>query len=377
MVLSALDKIVQKLESWYDLLTAIDKVGVIDKLEVERESGVRVKKNEQGAEVLIEDLVFSYTKERKIFDKINLNIAPGSRSSLVGVSGSGKTSLAYLISGLHQADEGNIVFNGMPIKSVDLIDLRNNIALVSDFNEIFTASVQENITLNREVSDEELEKVINLVELQRDIKQYPQGLQTQLQSEGRNISLGQRQRILLARSIINSPQLLILDEAFGGMDERTKLKIIENIFDPDLPWTISNITHDAEVVAKTEDIYLLEKGVIKEEGHIDDLTSNPESSFSTLFPELRRMVRRSLINNESLDAIRAPYIVKSLAYIAIAVLIGFAVFLFLPWRQTVTGEGVVTVFSPMQRPQNINSQIDAKISKWHVYEGRWCSVVIF
>jgi ATP-binding cassette subfamily B protein len=177
-----------------------------------------------------------------------------------------------------------------------LNDLRKNIALVSDFNEIFSGTVEENILLGRSyLSEDDLRRVIDLVELERDLKQYPNGLQTLLLSEGRNISLGQRQRILLARSIINNPQLLILDEAFGGMDEMTKLKIIEKLFEKSQPWTILNITHDAEVVAKTDYIYLLEKGLVREQGPLNDLISNSESQFCKLFPELTRIKQKEMI----------------------------------------------------------------------------------
>lgn len=287
MILSAVDKIVQKLESWYDLITAINKVSMIFKLGNERETGAKVKHNEKGAEIVCEDLVFSHNYGRRVFDGLNLQIDSGSRTSLIGVSGSGRTTLAQLISGLHELQEGNILFNGTPVKGLNLISLRENIALVSNFNEIFAGTVEENITLRREnVSQEDLDKVIELVELQRDIKQYPQGLQTELLSEGENISLGQRQRILLARSIVVPPQLLILDEAFAGMDDATKLKIIDKVFDKERPWTILNITHDADVVSKTEFLYLLEKGEVKEKGFIADLSRDAESTFSKLFPEL-------------------------------------------------------------------------------------------
>jgi ATP-binding cassette subfamily B protein len=296
MILSALDKIIQKLESWYDLLTALDKVNIINLLDLERTNGIKAKSNAQGAEIICEDIIFGYKPERKIFEKLNLHLESGSRTSLVGISGAGKTTLAYLITGLYDAQEGNILFNGSPIKSLLLTDLRKNIALVSDFNEIFAGTVEENILLGRAyLTEDDLRRVIDLVELERDLKQYPNGLQTELLSEGRNISLGQRQRILLARSIIDNPQLLILDEAFGGMDEMTKLKIIDKLFEKSQPWTILNITHDAEVVLKTDFVYLLEKGQVLEQGLLNDLIGNPESKFSRLFPELARIKLKEMI----------------------------------------------------------------------------------
>ena len=179
--------------------------------------------------------------------------------------------------------------DGRDLNSIDLDSLRARFALVSDFNKIFSGTVEENILLGRDhLAKESLEKVIEMLELERDLRKYPNGINTHLLSEGRNISLGQRQRILIARAVIGNPQLLILDEAFGGMDEMTKLKIINKMFDLKNPWTILNITHDAEVVARTNEIFLLEDGCIKEKGLIDDLSNDSNSAFSRLFPELAK-----------------------------------------------------------------------------------------
>ena len=292
MIVSSLDKIVQKFESWYDLLTAIDKVSHITDLDTERDDGIELNLNEKGLELVCDDLSFSYNAQRKVLDKVNLQLESGSRKSIVGVSGAGKTTFAYLISGLQEFQEGNILLNGSPLKGLSLDSIRRNIALVSDYNEIFAATIEENIVLNRtDISQEDLDEVIELVYLERDLQQFSQGIKTKLLSEGRNVSLGQRQRILLARALVSKPQLLILDEAFGGMDERTKLKIINNIFDVNKPWTILNITHDAEVVLRTNYIYLLDQGEIAEEGETKKLLKNSESSFSKLFPDLHKIAK--------------------------------------------------------------------------------------
>lgn len=292
MIVSSLDKIVQKFESWYDLLTAIDKVSHITDLDTERDDGIELNLNEKGLELVCDDLSFSYNAQRKVLDKVNLQLESGSRKSIVGVSGAGKTTFAYLISGLQEFQEGNILLNGSPLKGLSLDSIRRNIALVSDYNEIFAATIEENIVLNRaDISKEDLDEVVELVHLERDLQQFSQGIKTKLLSEGRNVSLGQRQRILLARALVSKPQLLILDEAFGGMDERTKLKIINNIFDVNKPWTILNITHDAEVVLRTNYIYLLDQGKIAEQGETKKLLENSESSFSKLFPDLYKIAK--------------------------------------------------------------------------------------
>lgn len=289
MIITAINKIVQKIETWYDLLTAIDKVNYISKLDKERSDGLSLEKSPQASSIKIQNLSFSYNENFEIFNNLNLELNPSARASLVGVSGSGKTSLAYILAGLHEIKSGKIYLDNRDINSISLESLRNKVSLVSDFNEIFSGTVAENILLGRTFNKSRIDEVINILELERDLKKYPLGLESSLLSEGRNISLGQRQRILIARAIINQPQLLILDEAFGGMDEMTKLKIINRLLSSENPWTILNITHDAELVSRTKDIFLLEDSHIKEQGLLDDLINNSESRFSQLFPELARL----------------------------------------------------------------------------------------
>jgi len=243
----------------------------------------------QGAKIKCRSLHFAYDSnpDKEVLHDINLEISPGTRASLVGISGSGKTSFAYLISRIHKNTSGEIYFNDILIQQFNPDLLRQQIAFVGNFGEIFTGSIRENILIGREnVSENHLNEVVDLVELRRDLNRFEQGLESELLSEGRNISLGQRQRILLARALVGKPQLLILDEAFSGMDEMTKLKVIDKLFDSAKPWTILNISHDPEVVVKTNHIFLLVDGRIIEAGLLDQLRASPGSEFIRLFPKL-------------------------------------------------------------------------------------------
>ena len=105
-------------------------------------------------------------------------------------------------------------------------------------------------------------------------------------SGGRNLSRGQVQRLLIARAIAERPRLLILDEAFTGIDEKTKLKIIDSLFASENAWTVLDISHDAEVVMRSDNVYVLTQGQINESGTPADLSWRNESEFSTLFPDL-------------------------------------------------------------------------------------------
>jgi ATP-binding cassette subfamily B protein len=110
--------------------------------------------------------------------------------------------------------------------------------------------------------------------------------------------MGQRLRILIAREIVEKPQLLILDEAFNGTDEKTKLKILDNLLNKKLQWTVINITEDAEVVVKTDIVHVLQDGQIVESGSPEELAGSSSSIFSTLFPELVKQIQEKNVQGE-------------------------------------------------------------------------------
>lgn len=285
MVLSALDKLVSQLSMFYDLLTGYEKVGQVTDLSTERRDGAELPK-ERGATVRCHHLHFSFPDHPGILKDINLELKQGQCASLVGVSGSGKTTLAFLMAGLLEPTSGTVFMNGCDIRDLNLDYLRQNIALVSDPDEIFEGTVEENITLGRDIPLTKLHQVLDLLCLTPRIAAMPNGLKTRLVSAGRNISLGQRQKILVARAILNEPQLLILDEAFTGVDQHTKVQILDNLIARENPWTILNISHDPAVILRSDITHVLHNGTIIESGSPKVLAVQKESAFAHLFPEI-------------------------------------------------------------------------------------------
>jgi len=291
-VLSALEKIIRNCDTFYDLLTGLDKVGHISDLPIERRGGVQLPESEGGLHIECINLHFSYDS-REILSQLNLSIAPGERASLVGASGAGKTTLASLICALQEADAGTVEVNGFDSRDLDVMSLRRDVGLVGDVNEIFEGTIEENVGLGRPgVFHQDIRWAIDVAQLSDDLIHLPNGINTMLVSGGRNLSRGQVQRLLIARAIAERPKLLILDEAFSGIDEKTKLKIIESIFSAENVWTVIDISHDAEVVVRSDKVYLLSNGYISESGSPADLAWRTESEFSLLFPDLANQIRR-------------------------------------------------------------------------------------
>ena len=300
MMLAAIEKLANNIDEYYDLLTSLVKIGTITDLPIEKMSGATLATDNIGAQIDCQQLSFSYHSTHPIISSLDLTIEAGQRVSLVGESGCGKTTFAYLLAGLHKPSHGRISFNGFDIRETHLGSLRKNIALVSGNNEIFEGSIEENILMGRtDIDRSTLYRAIDLANLDNSLIAFPKGLQTPLISEGLNISIGERLRILIARAIVKNPKLLILDDVFFGIDEKTKLKILSNLIDPALPWTVLDISHDPIIVMQSEIVHVLHQGQIAESGIPETLLVQPNSLFADLFPDLAyRMTTKSLLAKE-------------------------------------------------------------------------------
>jgi len=285
--LEGLEKIVRLLEQGYDLLTSLDKVGHVTDMPVERLRGRDLPISESGVRVECRKLRFSYDGKIDILSNLDLSIHQGEHVSLVGKSGVGKSTLAMLLCGMHEPAHGLVQINGMDVRDSNLSSLRRVVGMVSDANEIFAGTIEENILLGRQyISHEDLQWALDFSRLTEDLAAMSDGLQTMLVTEGRNLSRGQVQRLLIARAIVSRPQLLILDEGFTGIDEKDKLAILDNLYDPQYKWTIIDISHDPEVVIRSKKVHVMANGQIVETGIPRDLMEIRDCEFTRLFPSL-------------------------------------------------------------------------------------------
>ncbi len=285
--MEGLEKIIRLLENYYDLLTGLDKVGHLIDLPAEHQNGRDLPVNPQGAKVVCRKVSFAYENRMEILSGLDLRIEPGEHVSLVGQSGVGKSTLAMLLCGLHEANHGQVQINDMDLRDASAESLRQSVGLVSDDNEIFAGTIEENILLGRDhLTHRDLQWAIEFAQLTEVLADLPDGLRTKVVSEGRNLSRGQVQRLLIARAVINRPQLLILDEGFTGVDENDKLEILEELFKPEYKWTIINISHDPETVIRSKTIHVLAEGKIVQSGSPSELTRLPEGEFTRLFPAM-------------------------------------------------------------------------------------------
>lgn len=292
-VLAALDKLVRQSDQVFDLLTGLDKLGHVTDLPTEREGGYALPDSPSGdgLSVVCREVRFSYRPGDEVLFGLNLSLAPGDRVSLVGASGAGKSTLAALLCGLEEPSYGTVEVGGIEVRVVDLASLRRAVALVGYTNEIFDGTIEENVRAGRtELSHEDVRWALEMACLTDDIARMPRGAGTRLVSGGQNLSRGQAQRLLIARALAGRPRLLLLDEAFTGIDERTTLKVLDALYAPEHRWTIVDISHEAKVVLRSGTVHVLADGRIVEMGTPVEL-ARKDGEFSALFPYLCRQLR--------------------------------------------------------------------------------------
>jgi ATP-binding cassette subfamily B protein len=293
-VLAAMEKLIRQTDQFFDLLTGLDKVGNLTDMETERSGGSSLPFPEapQGLEVQCRNIKFSYANGRPVLDGVTMQLNAGDRVSLVGESGAGKSTLGMLLCGLDEPSHGTVEFDGIEVRTMCLDSIREHVSMIGYENELFDGTIEENILVGREnLTLKDVRWAVEIAQLANDVSEMPEGLHTKVISGGKNLSRGQVQRILIARAIVGKPRLLILDEAFTGIDEKQTLKILDALFDAANSWTIIDISHDSEVIERTETVYVLSDGKIKESGPLMSLANNEYGEFSNLFPVLSKNLR--------------------------------------------------------------------------------------
>ena len=240
LVINSVEKIIVGLETFYDVITSIEKIGQISDLKMEETSSK--EKDTCFTKINLEAENISYTfpdSSSSVLDSINLKIDSCERILLEGDNGSGKTTLIRILSGLMQPNSGALYINDDTYQKIDLNQYHSQIGTIIHGETPFEGTILENITFNNPlVSTEDLKWAIEGVDLGSFIKSLPEGLNTKIYPEGKQLSSSNAQKILLARSIINKPKILFYEDPLEKMDEGTANKIIDFITDSKQQWTV-------------------------------------------------------------------------------------------------------------------------------------------
>jgi ATP-binding cassette, subfamily B, multidrug efflux pump len=246
---------------------------MMEKPEIEDAPGVKPAGEEVQGEIEFRNLTFSYSADAApVLRDINLRIPAGSSLAIVGPTGSGKTTLVSLIPRIYDAEPGSVLIDGKPVREYALADLRRNIGFVPQETFLFSETIRENIAFGVEsAADDEVRWAAEAANIATDIEEFPEKYKTMVGERGITLSGGQKQRTAIARALIRSPRILILDDALSSVDTHTEDKILNHLREVMQGRTTIFISHRVSTVRNADRIAVLHSGRIVELGTHDEL----------------------------------------------------------------------------------------------------------
>ena len=219
----------------------------------------------------LQNISFGYSPlEEPLISELNLSVRPGGWVALVGVSGSGKSTIGKLISGLYEPWAGDVLFDGRPLQSLSRIEMSREVATVDQEITLFEGTIRDNICLwDKTIPHAEVVEAARNADILEEISRLPGNFDAIVQEGGRNLSGGQRQRIEIARALVRKPSVLVLDEATAALDSTTELEIIKSLRKTGTTCVL--IAHRLSTIRDCDEILLLEDGLVAERGNHESL----------------------------------------------------------------------------------------------------------
>lgn len=277
LVMASVEKLILTMETIYDTLTALDKLGGFTDLDIDREEGIRFEQCDTGKGIAVELSGVSYRfpdSQEDSLDDLNLSIAAGEKLCIAGYNSSGKTTLLHLIAGVFTDFRGSLTYNKIPFRNLDAVSLRSHIGDHISQEDIFKSSLLENITMGHEGVS--LQDVINAVEqvgLAEFVKKLPGGYDTMLLPGGKNLPRNIISKIIFARCLAARPSLLAIEEPFDFLEKEDRARIADLLTDsPNC--TLVTVTDDALMAAKCDRIIIMQEGRIVEEGSFEKISKS-------------------------------------------------------------------------------------------------------
>lgn len=256
-IVASVAKFDKQLESWYDAMASIDKLGHLVDLPIERDGGERPADRSGPAALEWQKVTFGYDPASPLFSDLSLSLRPGSRVAVVCAAGYGASTLLDLAYGLQDPQKGMVLVDGIDVRHWGLPELREQVALVRG-SEIVDGTIADNVRFGREdITLDEVRRALEYVGLMEAVLRFPQGLDTNLRAGGRPLSSTQRARLMLARAIVTRPRLLMLDELLEGLDVEAVTELESYLFDSENPWTLVLVTRDPDLIQRCDEVVRL------------------------------------------------------------------------------------------------------------------------
>ncbi len=277
LVMTSVEKLILSLETIYDILTGIEKLGQVTDMPLDHEDGVDAveKMTNPGMEVTLENIDFTFAGQKnRTLKGLSLQINAGEKVLVTGENVSGKSTLLQVLAGLYEIQEGGITYNQLPIDNINMESLRSIIGDCLSQERLFHGTLFENITMGRpRATLENVQWVVHEFGLEHYIRSLPKGYDTILGPQGVHLPRSIVQKIILARSVVDRPKLLLLEDVFEHLGEEDNRRIMDFVTSPENEWTLIAVSNDPYLAKKCNRVVIMEQGDVKHDGTYEELKS--------------------------------------------------------------------------------------------------------
>lgn len=278
-VINAVEKLILSIETVYDVLTAVEKIGQVSDLPLERSQGIKLEniKKGEGLEININQLNYSYPDVGgQVLRDISLDIKAGEKICITGLNGSGKHTLTKILSGLLSNYSGVITINGISLRNLHLTDLHEVVSVNLSSDEVFAGTVEENVRLGKPgLSQFDVIEALKKAGINDFVNQLPNGIFTKLLPGGRGWPGSAVKKLLLARSLVKNPSLMLFHDHFESLGRKDKDELVNSLITRQDKMTLIAISSDPAIMEACNRVVILKEGTIAASGTLQEIASTP------------------------------------------------------------------------------------------------------
>jgi ATP-binding cassette, subfamily B, bacterial len=272
LVINSVEKIIINLDSVYDVLTSVEKLGKVTDKPLEQQGNILLERKPVGISLEANRLSFSYSDERQVLNDITFSAASGEKICVMGADGSGKSTLLRVLSGAFNSFEGGLLIDMVPVRNYELESMRSQTGILLGLQDIFAGTLMENISMGYEsISPQEVLLLSEKIGLNGFLEELPEGFSTKLDPIGKRLSRNVIQRILLLRALVNHPRLLLLEEPWQGWETADKGKMQQYILKENKAVTVCVASNDESFAALCDKVLYLKEGKLIAQGKWNDI----------------------------------------------------------------------------------------------------------
>ncbi|MFT2007265.1 peptidase domain-containing ABC transporter [Pontibacter sp. 13R65] len=274
LIMTAVEKLIIKLDTVYDVLTSLDKLGQVTDLPLEEPKGLKLSDMplSGGFKLKIDNLTYRFPNSGKnVIDNVSFEVNSSEHICLSGYNSSGKSTLVSLILGLYPSYKGSIAYNNVSLRDLHIGNLRSLIGDNMSKEQVFDGTLLENITLGRDLPLEDVLWSIELSGLSPFVHSLPDGLHTTLTGGSLRLPGSVARKIVMARSVVQRPRLLIIDDFWVGMPKADKMHFLRLLTSAEFDWTIIMVSNDKDVMQLCHRTLLLQDGKLVASGSFEEM----------------------------------------------------------------------------------------------------------